>query len=130
MPRSHEAVSRLKAEKLIDQYTELHGKLLKLSDKLRDLRPHSRQAYFQYLAPTAEDAATIARVWVKCRNVYLDESECAAFGVGVNLSYFELLPHLEEYVASRGWSDEVRKLIAEMSHRPEAPEAPETVAYA
>jgi hypothetical protein len=62
--------------------------------------------------------------------VYLDESECAAFGVGVNLSYFELLPMLEEYVASRGWTEEVRKLIAEMSRQTETPEAPETVAYA
>jgi hypothetical protein len=114
MPRSHQAVSRQKADKLIKQFDETRKELYKLIPKLRALRPFSREAYFRLNVRSPEDAIEWARVLLNIANAPLDEFECAAYGLPAFTSvHADVIPLLQEYVASRGWTEKIQKLLAE-----------------
>jgi hypothetical protein len=113
MPRSHQAVSRQKADRLIKQFDETRKELYKISAKLRALRPFNREAYFRLTVRSPEDAIEWARVLLNIANAPLDEFESAAYGFpAFTAIHADVLPLIQEYVASRGWTEKVRELLA------------------
>jgi hypothetical protein len=135
MPRSHQVVSRQKADKLIKHFDETRKELYKLIPKLRALRPFSREAYFRLTVHSPEDVLEWSRVLLNISHLPLDEFEAAALNLPAFLStHGDVLVLLEEYVASRGWTEKVRELLAKAdsvkteTDAPIASEAP--VAYA
>lgn len=113
MPRSHQAVSRHKADKLIKQFHETRMELYKIIPKLRALRPFSREAYFRLTVRSPEDVLTWSRVLLNISHLPLDEFEAAALNLPAFVStHGDVLVLLEEYVSVRGWTERVRELLA------------------
>src|SRR2546423_1577656 len=105
MPRSHAAVSRRKAVKLIAKFVAAHGELFKVSTKLAELRPYGREAFFSQLVSSPQLAVHWASVWLRFSDIPLDRFESTVLHFPDGATYGAVLPFLQEYIASRGWTE-------------------------
>lgn len=106
-----EATARKKADRLVREFNDTRKKLYQIAEKLRELQPYSRDAYFKWQASTPEQAARMAWIFMVMANDVLGDFDSSAFGLRPDATFAQVAPLFVEYVARRGWTRQFQQIL-------------------